>query len=735
MSSTPPAPIKPASHRLPSSPENGLEPLAETLVNLPASESEVAPGAASNGQAADSNTISVTRRKAQAKAGVTQLIDRTSDETELPLPAVRRQWFKATRLLGGVVILGLLAGVGVLVASWFGVFDNPYKDLEFQRVDRGDIILTAVQWGELESARNTEIVCKVRSSGRGNNIATTIKWVIPDGSQVRKGDLICLLDDSALKEQYKDQEIVVAEKLALLIQAEKDREIVLSQNKSDLENAENNVRLAEIDLKKFLEGDIEQKRKDVLGRISLAESDLSQWRDRFSWTMRMVKLGYMSVSQAQSDESRLRSAQIALEKVLEEKRVLEEYEFRRGLIDYQNKLAQAKAALAVVRTQAEAKAAQAEATYKSRLSIYEQELRKLEELAEDIRNCTIYAPNDGLVIYYVPETSRWGIGSQQVLIQENEPVREGQRLMRIPDLKRMQVRVKVHESLVSRIRGDVVRRTGFSDTLFAALAATPAHWTKITTLMLGPRMKEEYSEFEEEVVRPGLRAQIRIPDYPRPIQGHVKSIAAVASSTDFLSSDVKVYQTVVSVDEEVPNLRPGMSAEVTIYLEGERENVLRLPIHAVLEVNGKKFCYVKNEQTGEIEKRAIRTGVSNNRWVEILPESELREGELVVLNPRTLAERRGDLVEQEVRRPPRAASGGKPGRGQGASSPRAGGRSGTDRGALAPREGPPADGEPGSATEFVGKPGFGSKPRKPGFGPRLATSPELIKPDSAAPTP
>lgn len=633
----------------------------------------------------------------------------------------RRRWFKPTTWLGGIVLLGLFAGAGMLVASWFGAFDNPYRDLEFHRVDRGDIILTAVQWGELESARNTEIVCRVRSSGRGNNIATTIKWVIPDGSQVRKGDLICLLDDSALKEQYKDQEIVVAEKLALLVQAEKDREIILSQNKSDLENAENNVRLAEIDLKKFLEGDIEQKRKDVLGRISIAESELAQWRDRYSWTMRMVKLGYVSVSQAQADEARLRSAQINLEKLLEEKRVLDEYEYRRGLIDYQNKLAQAKATLAMVKTQTEARAAQAEATYKSRLSIYEQELRKLEELAEDIRNCVIYAPNDGLVIYYVPETSRWGIGSQQVVIQENEPVREGQRLMRIPDLKRMQVRVKVHESLVSRIRGDVVRRTGFGERWVAALAALPNDWSKITTLMLAPRLREEFADAEEEVVRPGLRAQIRVADYPRPIQGHVKAVAAVASSTDFMSSDVKVYQTIVSVDEEVPHLRPGMSAEVTIFLDGARENVLRLPLHAVLEVAGQKFCYVKNEQTGEVEKRIIRTGVSNNRWVEILPDSELKEGEIVVLNPRTLAERRGDLAESGERSVPRSPAHEKP-----ASPP----LTNPD----APGTPPAADGAgdkpvPGSGTAPGRKPGFGGKYRKPGSGgspPNLP--PQFVKP-------
>ncbi|MDW8222278.1 MAG: hypothetical protein RMJ82_04945 [Gemmatales bacterium] len=731
MSATPPTPTKPS--RLPPACPN---PNVPDSVPHPADAETDCPAPATPDQflampPAESGSSSAwLRRRPREKHAPTLAAAVTPGESpdDLALTTRPRRWWKPTTLLGAVVILGLLAGAGVLVASWFGAFDNPYRDLEFCRAERGDIILTAVQWGELESARNTEIVCKVRSSGRGNNIATTIKWVIPDGSQVRKGDLICLLDDSALKEQYKDQEIVVAEKHALLVQAEKDREIVLSQNKSDLENAENNVRLAEIDLKKFLEGDIEQKRKDVLGRISIAESELAQWRDRFSWTVRMVKLGYVSVSQAQADEARLRSAQINLEKLLEEKRVLDEYEYRRGLIDYQNKLAQARAALAVVRTQAEAKAAQAEATYKSRLSIYEQELRKLEELAEDIRNCTIFAPNDGLVIYYVPETSRWGIGSQQVLIQENEPVREGQRLMRIPDLRRMQVRVKVHESLVGRMRGDVVRRTGFGDRYVAALAALPSDWSKVTALILAPRLREEFAEAEEEIVRPGLRAQIRIPDYPRPIQGHVRLVAAVASSTDFMSSDVKVYQTIVSVDEEVSNLRPGMSAEVTIYLDGEREDVLRLPIHAVLEVNGKKFCYVRNEQTGDIEKRGLRTGISNNRWVEILPESELKEGELVVLNPRSLAERRRDLVEQEERRPARPATNGKP-----AAPPLT--KPETSQGPVA-GEVPAEKPNLGAGSAPGRKPGFGGKYRKPGLGgspPGLP--PEFVKPPTGGGAP
>ena len=53
-----------------------------------------------------------------------------------------------------------------------------------------------------------------------------------------------------------------------------------------------------------------------------------------------------------------------------------------------------------------------------------------------------------MVVYYVPEQARFGGGSQQSIVAQGEPVREGQKLMQIPDLKHMLVNTKVHEALV-----------------------------------------------------------------------------------------------------------------------------------------------------------------------------------------------------------------------------------------------------------------------------------------------
>jgi len=633
------------------------------------------------------------------------------DETSVPWQRTRRRrWWG---LVTGLVIVSVALVLGGTAWWSLSTWNDPFRDLalDVRPAERGRLLFTIVEKGELEAARNTDIVCKVRAGGRGSTVSSTIKWVIDDGSRVRKGDIVVRLDDSGLREAYLNQQGIVAEKRNLLIQAEKDREIVLSQNRSELQAAENNVKLAELNLKKYLEGDLQQKRKDIDGRITLAEANLMQWREKALWSSRMVKKGYISASQAQSDEANLRSAEINLEMLREEKRVLDFYERQLNILDLQNKLAQAQEALNVARIQAKAKEAQADAKYQAAVSVLRQEEAKLADLEEDIRNCTIAAPNDGMVVYYVPEQSRFGAGSVQSIIAVGEPVREGQKLMRIPDLRHMQVRVKIHESLVPRLRADVIRSTGFGSLLYAACAVGLRSLTDLPSFLTAPEVRDQYSDLEEEIVEYGLPAQVQVASLDRPLEGHVKMVSAVASSTDWMSADVKVYQTVVAIDEQVEGLKPGMSAVVTIFVE-ELEDVLRIPVHAVFESGGQRFCYVKT-QSG-IEKRRLTTGLNNNMFVEIRDGSELRDGELVVQNARSLAERLGDLhatgAGEETSR--RGLGKTRAPNGKGQTPARAGKANGALSDAAAPAGGRPADASDGSPRD--GSPNkFSGQNKKP----------------------
>ena len=542
------------------------------------------------------------------------------------------------------LFLGLIGCLGIGGLVWYVLTTregDQFRDLEFQAARRGKIIFTIVEKGELEAAKNVDITCRVRASGRGNTVASTIKWVIDDGTRVRKGDLVMLLDDAGIKEQIKNQQGIVVTAVGNKTDAEKSLDIVLIENESNIKMAQNNVAIAELDLAKYIKGDLEKERKEVFGQITLKESELLQSKDRVGWSSRMVRKGYLSESQARVDEFRLRSSEIDLERLNEQRRVLDDYESERMILDLKNKLEQALMAEKVAKTTADSKLVQAETKLNVALTTFNQEQLKLDELNEDLRNCRITAPNDGMVIYYIPEQSRFGGGTQQSTIAVGEPVREGQKLMRLPDLRRMLVRVKIHESYIPRLRADVMRRTGFSDRFQAAtVAGLLGGWERAAFGLVWPEVYPALVDLDEEVADDGLPCFIKIASVERPVIGHLKFVSPVASSTDWMSSDVKVYQCLVRIDERVDNLKPGMSAEVTV-IGDEREDVLRLPVQAVLEAAGEKFCYVR--VADKIVKRTLVTGLNDSRFIEILPESDLKEGEPVLLNARKHAERMDDL--------------------------------------------------------------------------------------------
>ncbi len=464
-------------------------------------------------------------------------------------------------------------------------------------VSKEKLRVAIVERGTLESARNGDIICTVRSGTKGSTIATTIKWIIEPGVQVAKGDKLVELDSSGFAEHLKDQRIKVEQARANWITANEDYRIQESQNESDIEAARNALELARIDLEKYEKAEFAQALEDVDGRIQIARADLEVAGVRAAWSNRMLRMGYQSKSQVQGDEARADSARIGLKKLETEKRVLVDFTKGRTIQDLSAKLAEARRALDRVRSQSRAKLVQADAARLARQSVYKQEQARAQEIEAEIAKCLILAPQNGLVVYYVSDQARSGGGSQQAIVAQGEPVREGQKLMQIPDLEQMVVNVRVHEAMVSHLRNEK-----------------------------NPRDKTTWQN-----------ARIQIDAVPnRSFQGHVKTVDTVAGQQDWFSADVKLYKTVVSIDEPVAGLKPGMSAEVTIYADESPTEVMVVPVQAIIGVislGARPECLVLGSD-GQPQHRAIAVGMSNQRLVEI--KSGLIEGERVVLNPASL---------------------------------------------------------------------------------------------------
>ncbi|MBY0233271.1 MAG: hypothetical protein K2W96_28660 [Gemmataceae bacterium] len=542
------------------------------------------------------------------------------------------------------IAVTLVVGLGTLMAT--GVIrlwgQGSRADIITHTVGYERLQLTITERGTLESAENSDVVCRVKARSGSSTIATTIRWVVEDGTQVKKGDRLVQLDDSGLIETLKTQKITVDKARADWIQADKLYEITESQNKSDIAKEKLNLELMRIDLEKYQKGLYLQTKAEIEGRIKIAESDLGMWEERAAWSARMSKPGrrYVTTAQAQADEARLKSAQIALQKVQEEMRVLEKFTGPRDTKDAIGKVEEAVRAVERVEAQAKAKEVQFDADRRGKRSIYEQEMSRLYDIEEEIKKCQIYAPQDGLVVYYVPEQSRFGSGSQQSIVAQGEPVREGQKLMRIPNLEKMVVSTRVHEAMVSRVRGEKLKKTGFSEAHQLGLLFAADPFSKVASQLHWNGTREDYLEDkrdkEFEQIAKGQAATIRVEAFPdRALPGHVKTVATVASQQDWLSADVKVYQAMVSIDDSVDGLKPGMSAEVVISTDSKRDNVLTIPVQSILgsvDMGNKRRVYVQGPSGPE--PREVEIGLSNDRMAEVV--SGLAAGDKVIVNPRVV---------------------------------------------------------------------------------------------------
>src|SRR5262249_41788262 len=126
---------------------------------------------------------------------------------------------------------------------------QPGADKAFQPAQRGDVTLKIVARGNLESANTTDIYCKVRNFKPGH--AIVIRWVVDDGAQVKKGDLLVQLDDADLQALLKDRKKDLARAVADRAAAADKLEVVQKDNEAQVRLGEIEVRLAELDLKKY----------------------------------------------------------------------------------------------------------------------------------------------------------------------------------------------------------------------------------------------------------------------------------------------------------------------------------------------------------------------------------------------------------------------------------------------------------------------------------------------------
>jgi RND family efflux transporter MFP subunit len=340
------------------------------------------------------------------------------------------RWWKVASLLlvAGVTVsgAGLIAGrpssavePGAQVPAQAGTENE--QDMPVVQAHRGTFRVAVSQRGSLEASKIADVVSRLEDPA-------TIITLVPDGTKVKKGDLVGELDSAGIRDQLVNQRI--ATKVA----------------QANFQNARLERESAEIAVKEYQEGIHPSERAAIQGEIKLAETAMVKAQARVERLMRarekMAHARQVPVTRSEilAEVDLDDRADSAEQDTLRDKLSLERAQSKLTVLDNHS-----KKTMLELRSEVERKRSN-ELVNQQR---FELEAGKEANLERQIVACKLLAPGDGLVVY-ADEPSRSSGASS---IEEGATVRERQLIARIYDLAQpMQVNAKVAEAMVDQVQ-------------------------------------------------------------------------------------------------------------------------------------------------------------------------------------------------------------------------------------------------------------------------------------------
>ena len=518
-----------------------------------------------------------------------------------------------------IVLLAVIAVTAFMLLAWWrspAPSDVGRVGSTFA-VRKGNLIVTVTESGSIRARKTIDIRSEVWGEA-------TIISLVPEGTYITQEDVdadrvLVELDASSLEERLKEEEKGLASDEATLTEAQENYHIQRNQNESDITAAKLAVQFGLLDLQNYLGktvaqrlleelagdpnemieaatlaeflaepnnlgGEALQTQKKYEDDILLAQGQLEKTTDVFEGTQKLHDANYASdldLKSARLDVDRYRVQNESAEEAL---RLHKLYTLPKQALSLLSIYREAGHELR--RTEARARSMMAQVLAK-RSNAEEDVTESREDVVrrkKQVEACTIRAPAPGLVVYSSSSEAR-GF-EERGPIQEGGKVYQRQKIISLPNTAEMVVEVRVHEVSVDKVRA-------------------------------------------------GQQATITAEPFPdKDFHGEVLSVAPLPDAQrGYLSPDIKVYTTKVSIEDSQTSLRPGMSAKVEILVE-QLDDVLMVPVQVVANRGGRKVCYIASDRG--LEQREVQTGAFNDTFVEIV--SGLEAGDNVLLNPRRIIE-------------------------------------------------------------------------------------------------
>ncbi len=497
-----------------------------------------------------------------------------------------------TKLKWVAVLLVGICIVGWSTMSFWTGWGQSEQQLVFYTVKRADLPIVVTERGYLESQEQTSIKCLVESYDRRNGSSgTTILSLVPNGSLVKKGDVLIELDSASIRDLLETELLELQSDKSKFIQAEARKDNRETQNETAIAEAKLAMKLAQLNRRMYVDkesgsfklslSEIERQIDESRNSILEAQAALKLQETEKDGIEQLFRLGYKGKSDLEQSRFSFMKSEAALASAMNQlanhdatKKQLETYKREMELMKLDGEVATSERSLRQVEVTNASELAQVNAQlFEAQERVQRQETR-IAHYKRQISYCTIKAPNNGMVVY--AQNDR---GNSSVAVGQS--IRSRQELLTLPNLKRMRVRTQIHEAVLDQVKA-------------------------------------------------GLAVSLKVDAFPTKLySGIVERVAVVPSSR---SNSVKTYDCIIRIPTDVEKLKPGMTAIAEIQIDRLKET-LSIPVQAVLQIDSETWCYVEND--GKVERRELVLGRNNDKFVEIL--SGIEVADRTVLNPSAIA--------------------------------------------------------------------------------------------------
>jgi RND family efflux transporter MFP subunit len=477
------------------------------------------------------------------------------------------------------IALSVLAFLG-LAAGFFSLKKDKIADDKipdrFYQVKKDDLITGIFLSGNVNSKEKHKL-------GLEANFKTSLAWIIPENSKIKKGEIIARFDTDELQQKIEELELNYQNLFKEHEIAKEEIAIQKSANAAEIRTAEDTVTDSEEAFIKYrkLEGPKDSDSQDVKveGARKLYEEAKRDYEDSlktFNDTVFMKEEDKKNAADKVEElRKKMQTEEINHNNAILDKKIFKRFTNPNKLSQLSNKVEQEKLNLAKTKVKTVSQLVQKE----NQQSKLDGQIKKnqydLDKHKLYMSQMQIAAPVDGIITYGDPDNRRGN--AQEVKVGMD--ARRKEVLITIPDMSNLIVEFDIPEQFRSKVKID-----------------------------------------DEVIVRPDSQPNVKI-------KGKISKISPLPVNQIFWDrNSPKIYLSEVELGEQPKSIVSGINVQVEV-ITSAIKNVLFVPVEAVFDESGKSFVYLKNNRNPE--KTEVKIGDSNDYCVQIL--EGVSEGDTVYL--------------------------------------------------------------------------------------------------------